>query len=460
MRVPKLARKQRAWESKTSAWIVILSQAWPTAADRSRERKFCPCTGGQCRWRGFCEHMAQRHHAKRSTTGGSACSWEAGPYHFLATCRSSSPTGRLRLQKQFATVDSQHLQHRPLLSDASAGGGFLGRLLRFWLAGTSAILLLRLLSLWTGRLDAQSSGLVISALTYEAGLGSASSKQTVQKIAMSCDGAERQTKAHLLLQFRQDTHSVAWASPCLWICTLQALAWIASEVVLVASRHCIHSTTRKLVRPESTWHCAMAWCQRTCKRQGFGPQSCTAESLHRACPDPPSNPGARGGLQRSPCERRGGRDAASSPRPVPASSLELRSVAPAPQPSSCAQRMLRLSRSCSSSTEDYRSSDAERESLLRLVFVMQCACMRPCGAVHFDGTQLGTRDEALKVWVLVRLPSTDTFAEASIRSDAIFHMWVILSSVMGAMHRRQGCMEQSYESNRSTMQVLLCSPAE
>eukprot|EP00439_Symbiodinium_sp_Y106_P022970 s1388_g2.t2 len=48
--------------------------------------------------------------------------------------------------------------NRPLLSDASAGGGFLGRL------------------------DAQSSGLVISALTYE---------------------------AHLLLQFRQDTHSVA-----------------------------------------------------------------------------------------------------------------------------------------------------------------------------------------------------------------------------------------------------------
>ncbi|CAE7793197.1 truC [Symbiodinium sp. CCMP2456] len=47
---------------------------------------------------------------------------------------------------------------RPLLCDASAGGGFLGRL------------------------DAQSSGLVISALTYE---------------------------AHLLLQFRQDTHSVA-----------------------------------------------------------------------------------------------------------------------------------------------------------------------------------------------------------------------------------------------------------
>ena len=33
---------------------------------------------------------------KRSATGRSACPWEAGPYPFLATCRSSSPAGRLR----------------------------------------------------------------------------------------------------------------------------------------------------------------------------------------------------------------------------------------------------------------------------------------------------------------------------------------------------------------------------
>ncbi|CAE7545748.1 truC [Symbiodinium natans] len=51
-----------------------------------------------------------------------------------------------------------HFPNRPLLRDVSAGGGFLGRL------------------------DAQSSGLVICALTHE---------------------------AHLLLQYRQDTHAVA-----------------------------------------------------------------------------------------------------------------------------------------------------------------------------------------------------------------------------------------------------------
>ena len=135
---------------------------------------------------------------KRSATGRSACPWEAGPYPFLATCRSSSPAGCMRLRP--ATVG----EHSTPLTLGTCSTGLCFVML-LPVAVFSAVL----------------SGLCWMAKMRFCPCGYRKVGCTVIWPCDQCTDLRGQVgvvrsgasggspKAHLLLQFRQDTHSVA-----------------------------------------------------------------------------------------------------------------------------------------------------------------------------------------------------------------------------------------------------------